>query len=278
MNMICSTPYRPGSGVVEYACGRCMPCRLSRRKTWTARAVLESLAHRDNSFVTLTYDKANYPTDGSLAVSELQKFVRSIRDTLGPVRFLGVGEYGSQTWRAHYHLLLFGMSPTSADLLRCWKKGHVSVGTLTTQSAQYVSGYIVKRLNKDERNEEVLRGRHPEFMRCSLRPGIGAGALDMLEDVNRSEAGQRHIAQYRDVLKTVRFEGRVWYIGRYLTSKLRQRLGLPDSDPLRVLAQSEEMEAARGSIELAELYEAKREGTRRVAEWKAKSRTFVQSL
>lgn len=227
--MMCRKPYVASDGL-ELPCGRCMPCRVNRRDIWTARCVLESLYHPVSSFITLSYSDHFYPADESVSVEEMQGFCKRLRSSLGPFRFLAVGEYGSRTFRAHYHALLFGLRPSHDALTKIWGKGHVWVGSVTPQSARYCAGYTVKRLIK---GDERLEGRSPEFMRCSLKPGIGYPALELLEEVHYTAFGSKHLLETRDVLRQVRIDGRVYPIGRYLTKLLRRRLGLPDSDPAR---------------------------------------------
>jgi hypothetical protein len=53
----------------------------------------------------------------------------------------------------------------------------VSVQALTKQSAAYTARYCVDKVTGDEA-EAHYNGRVPEFSRCSLRPGIGAGWFD----------------------------------------------------------------------------------------------------
>ena len=81
--------------------------------------LLEAECHKENSFVTLTYapeneDKLEFHEGfPSLDPSHATKFIKKIRKKLEPhkLRYYLVGEYGSQTQRPHYHLVLFGMPP-----------------------------------------------------------------------------------------------------------------------------------------------------------------------
>lgn len=272
--MLCSSPYRPSAASLEFRCGRCMPCRISRRREWTARCLLESLGHESSSFVTLTYEEA--PMDGSVSVQALQGFLKRLRSQCGPVRFLGVGEYGSASWRPHYHLLLFGLNPSQSDIQVAWhggewnepalgKPGYVLVGELTPQSAQYTCGYTVKKMTNEL--DQRLQGRRPEFMRCSLKNGgIGANSatLDILEKAHRTQFVQDYMARRHDVLSEIRFHGKKWPIGRYLMKKLRERVGLPAQDPRRIAVMLEDWEAQQ-LPELAEDRELRREAHKRTA-------------
>lgn len=257
-----------------------MPCRINRRREWTARCLLETLGHESSSFVTLTYGDA--PTDGSVSVRTLQAFLKRLRSSFGPVRFLGVGEYGSRSWRPHYHAVLFGLSLSQSDLLAVWSggewtngsPGHVLTGDVTPQSAAYVCGYTVKKMTAAD--DERLEGRTPEFMRCSLRPGIGSAALDALEAAHRLPAVQDYMARRHDVLSQVRFLGRYWPLGRYLMSKLRARMGLPAQDPRRMEVMLEDWELEQ-LPELAEDRELRRAAQARSAEGRVKrGRMYAQ--
>lgn len=211
-----------------------MSCRVAKRREWTARLVLEAMSHQENAFVTLTFNEENYPKDGSVCVRDMQLWLKRLRELVGPFRYCVTGEYGEQTWRAHYHALLFGVSPSLEALNASWKFGWTQKGTVTLASAGYVAAYTIKKLTcKDDKK---LQGRKPEFARYSLRPGLGHGALDMLEAVHYEQFGARWIAEHRDVLKQVRFGGKIYTIGRYLTAQLRERLGLPEIDPARIEA------------------------------------------
>lgn len=148
--MKCSVPFT--QGVAEFGCGQCMPCRLNRRRLWTARLMLEARQHEHSVFVTLTYDKEHYPGDGNLDVREAQLFLKRLRFELQPrkIRYYIVGEYGERRGRAHYHAILFGVSDADKELIsRAWGKGLVHVGTVTPESASYVVSYVCKGATRE---------------------------------------------------------------------------------------------------------------------------------
>lgn len=183
------SPYRNA----ELPCGRCIGCRIEKSREWAIRCVHEASMHDANAFLTLTYNDENLPGDGSLVPSHLTGFIKSLRNRLdyrgGPqIRYFGCGEYGEQFARPHYHLLLFGYDfqedkkhwqnsngialYRSEFLESVWTKGHSSIGDLTFESAAYCARYVTKKIT-GEKSEDHYQGKHPEFLRCSNRPGIG---------------------------------------------------------------------------------------------------------
>lgn len=157
--------------------------------------------HERSSFVTLTYSDANLPPDGSLVMSDLSNFVRSLRDGLSyyhgtRIRFYGCGEYGERSLRPHYHLCVFGFDFPARDRSReslsslcddTWGLGFTHVGTLTPDSAQYVAGYVTKKLT----GPRALEYCHltPESARMSRMPGVGIPWLERwLSDVYPSDS------------------------------------------------------------------------------------------
>jgi hypothetical protein len=181
-------------------CGKCHGCRLEKSRQWAIRCMHEASLYVDNCFITLTYDDANLPSDGSLHYSHFQRFMKYLRAEypFQRIRFYMAGEYGSQTGRPHYHAILFNftfndlvfhsLSPTgnplcrSATLERLWPHGFSSVGAATYESAAYVARYIMKKLDGPQLRSYVgvntetgeVCERYPEFNRMSLKPGIGA--------------------------------------------------------------------------------------------------------
>lgn len=192
---------------LDLPCGQCIGCRLERSRKWAMRCLHESKMHERNVFITLTYDDGNLPSDGSLNYRHFQLFMKSLRRTVGKVRFFMCGEYGELNKRPHYHALLFGvdfddkvlwqktsagsMIYRSALLERLWPRGHSSIGDVTFESAAYCARYVMKKVTghrseESYRNVNVLTGEvyqiEPEFCRMSLKPGIGATWLEKYRD------------------------------------------------------------------------------------------------
>lgn len=172
---------------LKLPCGQCIGCRLDRARDWSLRIGHECKLHSPNWFATLTYKDENLPTNGSLRYSDVQAFYKKLRHKIGPFRHFTVGEYGEQTFRPHYHAVWFGMALpdlqrfrtqgehqtfTSKIVNETWGMGHILLGSVTTQSANYVARYSLKKVNGDLA-EAHYQGREPEFCHMSSKPGIG---------------------------------------------------------------------------------------------------------
>lgn len=179
---------------VDIPCGQCIGCRLDRTQDWAIRCHHEASMYEYNSFLTLTYNDENLPSDLSVSVVEMQLFMKRLRKKYShQIRFYLCGEYGDEKQRPHYHVLLFNhefrdKSPwkktksgqilwRSEQLEELWKYGHSSIGTVTFQSAGYVARYIMKKLT-GQKARDHYHGRQPEFTNMSRKPGIGQPWLD----------------------------------------------------------------------------------------------------
>lgn len=261
--MLCRNPYPKGPHL--FPCGQCMPCRFNRRRVWTHRIMLESFLKPDNAFVTLTYDDLSlHWTDGGLPTlwpDDFQLFLKRLRRAMEPIkiRFFGCGEYGDASERPHYHVAIFGMpfcrrgNTRLNDEGRCcpvcdmvsdaWGKGRIFIGDLSVHSAQYVAGYVTKKMTAVD--DSRLKGRHPEFSRMSLRPGIG---YDFMHDVASSLLSHDLEVSLDDVPSVLRHGMRQMPLGRYLRRRLRVLLGRSPDTPEVVLAQmAEEVRALHES-------------------------------
>jgi len=211
-----------------------MPCRLNRLRLWQGRMLLESTQHPVSLFVTLTYDEKNVPEKGHLRPGDLKKFIKRLRKVT-PVRYFAVGEYGDKSWRPHYHLALFGNSLLTADLVsRCWAVNGVSLGfsytgLLTIQSAGYLTRYTLKRMT--QAGNPLLDGRPPEFIRMSLKPGLGAPAVKTMSQNLETRRGAAMLTAQGDVTTQYKLDGKNYALGRYLSNKLREELGRPKGLP-----------------------------------------------
>lgn len=125
---------------------------------------------------------------------------------MGAFRYYAVGEYGDESFRPHYHALLFGIDFADKTLYRerggvrvyvsallesVWGKGFCTVGELTVESAAYCARYAMKKVNGDQApfyysELDPYTGElipiQPEFSRMSLKPGIGAEWLKLYHD------------------------------------------------------------------------------------------------
>lgn len=244
-----------------FPCGKCLPCLFNRRRIWTHRLILELTQHGDATFATLTYDDKNLPhTSGglpTLAPEHARNFLKRLRKAVQPtkLRFYLAGEYGDASWRPHYHIALFSYptclrgrtlrpfnKPFGEPLWRecchqcrvlgnAWGHGNVDLGNLETSSAQYLCGYVTKKMT--QRHDVRLQGREPEFARMSNRPGIGYDALHELA----SELMRLNLdTSQGDVPVTLRHGSRLLPLGRYLRVKLRKLIGKDEKTPDEILA------------------------------------------
>lgn len=208
--------------------------------------MLESKVHGDSSFVTLTYRPEVLPPGGTLVPKHTQDWLKRLRKAVNnPLRFFLVGEYGDQSQRPHYHVALFGhagciyngddhsrrtcnCSPC-ATIRDTWKAGQTDNAYLTLDSAQYIAGYVTKKLTSP--SDPRLNGRHPEFARMSNGGGksglggIGAPAVDSICEVLTSTHGCDSIIQTGDVPLALRSGTKNLPLGRYLRRKIREKLG-----------------------------------------------------
>lgn len=245
--MLCENPYITRGGVAA-SCTRCYPCRFNKRRMWTNRMVLESGAHANSCFATFTYMDEFLPEGNSLDPQHMKACIKRLRDRIKPlkIRYFLVGEYGDLTNRPHYHAAIFGLPHTAHDIVQAaWGKGHVMLGELNKKSAQYIVGYTVKKMTS--KDDPRLKGRHPEFARMSLKPGIGALSIADICDSLRHEGGIKYIIDHGDVPRTLMCEGKPMPIGRYMRQKIYQNLGLYD-------VETGELSKAPARAELLRLY------------------------
>lgn len=152
--------------------------------------VHEAQMHERNCFVTLTYEDDEQV---GLDVEHWQKFAKRVRKEYGPFRFFHCGEYGEVGFRPHYHACIFGLDfpdktlrytnrhgdrvYDSPSLKSLWGHGHVSLGSVSWQSAAYVARYVMKKLTGNAAVEEYGDLR-PPYCTMSRNPGIGASWIE----------------------------------------------------------------------------------------------------
>ena len=243
--MLCENPYATAS--TARTCGRCDLCKSRLRRTWAHRIELEARSHAQNAFFTLTYAEEHLPRniDGNatLAPEDMQLFWKRFRkalsdpkrrpyDSASAIRVFYVGEYGDENFRPHYHAAVFGYpncrnGRTDNLAARCcdicelvrttWGKGRIEVGTVEEGSAQYVSGYVTKKMTRYD--DPRLQGRMPEFSRQSNKAG---GLGYKIAEATAHELVRLGLHTELDDAPTTLRHGKIEKpLGRYLRQRMR---------------------------------------------------------
>lgn len=184
-------------------CGKCLPCLVRRQNDWTFRILRECENSTNTLFVTLTYEERKMPVSsvysrrslhnpfkkeevkvdefGILRKRDIQLWIKRLRKRLEPcrIRYFCCGEYGSRTFRPHYHVVIFNFPNLSSREIRdyiesSWDKGFVTVSKMTNGRAAYVAKYCSASM---ELPEHLRDKRFRPFVLCSRRPAIGAAYL-----------------------------------------------------------------------------------------------------
>jgi hypothetical protein len=200
-------------------CGQCIGCRIRQREDWTTRIELEARDYPKEEvwFITLTYDDDHVPgmivktgeimrkvqytwkpgekrpsSVQILLYEDIQKFLKRLRKAYkGKLRYFVAGEYGEQTARPHYHMILYGWKPTDLEnlykiqhngyytsewLKGLWGMGQIQIAQAVPETYRYVAGYVTKKMYEiDGKKANVYYelGQTKPFACMSLKPGLG---------------------------------------------------------------------------------------------------------
>jgi len=203
--MRCISPYV--SGGVSYPCGQCRVCRADRASQWALRIMHEAESYKDTSFVTLTYSDEYIPEHKSLRRRDLQLFLKRLRKSIEPIKikYYACGEYGDQTERPHYHMIILGLGIEAEEKIsEAWGKGHITISIVNMFRCLYVTDYIQKKIT-GKKQKEYYGEREPPFQLQSQ--GMGLEYLKKNED------------QIRELLYITQY-GRKIGVPRYYKKKL----------------------------------------------------------
>ena len=205
--------------VMLIPCGQCIGCRIRQREDWATRIELEARDYPKEEvwFITLTYDDEHVPgmivktgeimrkvqytwkpgekrpsSVQILLYEDIQKFLKRLRKAYrGKLRYFVAGEYGEQTARPHYHMILYGWKPTdlknlykihhngyftSETMCKIWNLGNVQIAQAVPETYRYVAGYVTKKMYEidgKKANEYYELGQTKPFACMSLKPGLG---------------------------------------------------------------------------------------------------------
>ena len=193
---------------VPVPCGRCPNCRKRRVDDWVFRMQQEERHALSSKFLTLTYDGNTVPLSQAgrmtLQPDDLTNFFKRLRyyedkefnpkshphlfietgtkrTKSGklkpiykpgfPIKYYACGEYGTQRWRPHYHVIILNVK-NERNITKAWTNGSVDTRSCSGNSIAYTVGYV----NKLKRVPAYLGDdRHPEISRMSQ--GLGKSYL-----------------------------------------------------------------------------------------------------
>jgi len=147
---------------------------------WTTRLCTELKYSTSAFFITLTHDEKS--NNGNVNKETIQKFLKRLRKH-SKFRYYIISEYGPETFRPHYHGLIFGFNAShdrfNELLIQSWAQGFTSVGDVTEASINYCTGYIFKKKIQPD-------GLEPNFCLMSRNPGIGYQYINELGNYHKT--------------------------------------------------------------------------------------------
>ncbi|UPW40809.1 replication initiator protein [Sigmofec virus UA08Rod_6752] len=177
-----------------HRCGYCLTCRKRRSLQFALRASHEGKFWDKKVMLNLSYDDEHihpshvYPFTGNLCYDDVCKFWKSLRSSGRNIKYLVAGEYGGQTFRPHYHALVFGISvdddifyqktynrKKKAYICKCkfWPYGDVVVGNVREGGSFYVTKYSTKDdISSQLYREMKKKGQIKPFLRLSQGLGL----------------------------------------------------------------------------------------------------------
>lgn len=173
---MCGAPIRLDDGS-EIGCRKCWQCLKQKSQDWVGRCIAESRTASASRFVTLTYGGGDHPAAQFLTYEHVQRWLVEVRRK-AKVRYLAVGEYGSEKGRAHWHVLLFYESGKVPQVEmnkrinhKMWPHGFSQWEEVSTQAIRYCVKYVQKDKGALEKQAKFA---------LSKRPALGAKYFEML--------------------------------------------------------------------------------------------------
>lgn len=183
-------------------CGKCNSCKLNKAREWGIRASLEMKNSEPNTnwFVTLTYKDENQHKNKNgifeLNYNDLRRFLNTVRKSQErkneKIKYIASGEYGGAHKKPHFHLIIFNLKIEQNNLKvigknnlkqqlyqnkqlnNQWKKGFVTIGKASYESANYTTRYTIKSQN----NEKWCKKHGLEHEKTIYSQGIGLQYLE----------------------------------------------------------------------------------------------------
>lgn len=188
----CMTPFFKKETRESFPCGKCPECLKRRVSGWSFRLKKEMQRATSAFFITLTYDTDHVPISPNgfmtldkkhppLWIKRLRKFNQ---DSGNPIKYYLCGEYGTDSKRPHYHVIIFnvplsliiGETPSDHAFAypeiyldgkypfksQSWIHGHITIGQVNEASIGYCLKYMQKPVCK------ILHDRDDRQIQFSL--------------------------------------------------------------------------------------------------------------
>lgn len=163
-------------------CGACFSCRSNKTNEWARRILHTAQDYSEVTFLTLTYDD-NMVTgnmgDLDYHRRELRGFHKRLLKHRRGARYqhFSVSQYGENTGRLHYHIILFGVRYDDPAIRKAWSMayhrrnnqyeyhpiGFIKSKPFHPKNAYYVSRYVARYYSDT-----------PTVLSVSRRPYLGA--------------------------------------------------------------------------------------------------------
>lgn len=180
---------------IDVPCGKCEQCKASKVREWIFRLEQECRTCDSARFIGLSYDELYVPKTelgyNTLKYKDIQEYLKALRHKEGKrknkTKFFCVGEYGSEKYRPHWHLIIF--NATDDNIVKSWnRKGTVDIGyDCSPKAMQYMMDYLQK-----PQFDNIVK-KYPDFdgkkeMR-HMSQGIGASFLHKEETWEKYSTG-----------------------------------------------------------------------------------------
>ena len=177
-------------------CGKCYECKARRVSGWSFRLNKEAEGSTSALFVTLTYAPEHTPMSENgymtLNKSDIQKFLKRYRKKHGTntkIKYYLCGEYGGNTLRPHYHIILF--NGNAEHIETAWGLGQIHIGKVNEASTGYTLKYLAKPSQiPKHRNDDRLK----EFSLMSKKMGISYITPEMVKWHKKDLKNRMYIA------------------------------------------------------------------------------------
>lgn len=182
-----------GSRCNVVPCGKCPECLRARANAWAFRIYTEMKHSTSAKFVTLTYQDAPKSFNGhdTLKKKDCQDFMKRLRKaTPNRLKYYLCGEYGTETERPHYHILLLNIPKLwtldSKHIEQAWQHGQIHIGEANIKTIHYTLKYMQKgRFEPTHETDD----REPVFSLMSKGMGLQYLTEEMRDFIKSGKMG-----------------------------------------------------------------------------------------